>query len=152
MALVIAALFPVISVGFHGMVNNATLWSVPWALTVDGGNPVMAIGTVFLLLVAPFLQTVLTAWLLSFAHFARPAPGFIFTMRALKWLHPWSMVEVGMLGFLIAGIKLSSLLDVAVGPGGWALALSCTLTVFINSHDLYPLWDLLSFEEKNRDH
>ncbi|ROS15031.1 paraquat-inducible protein A [Raoultella sp. BIGb0399] len=150
-ALAIAALFPVLSVGFHGMVNDATLWNVAWALTAGDSSPAMAIGSVFLLLIAPFLQVMLMAWLLSFAHFARPAPAFISTMRVLKWLHPWSMVEVGMLGFLIAGIKLSSLLDVSIGPGGWALALSCVLVVFINSHDLHPLLDLLSYEEQNHD-
>lgn len=40
-------------------------------------------------------------------------------MKTLVWLRPWSMVEVGVLGFLVAAIKLSSLLDVAPGIGGW---------------------------------
>ncbi|GAB7216103.1 hypothetical protein OS42_27140 [Dickeya oryzae] len=73
-------------------------------------------------------------------------------MKVLKSLHPWSMVEVGVLGFLVAGIKLSSLLDVSVGPGGWALAISCVLVVLVNSHDLRPLWDLLPVGEKSSDH
>lgn len=149
-ALFLACLFPVMSVGFHGMANDITLWTAAWALAADDGNPIMALCTVFLLVVAPFLQITLTAWLLSFAHFGRAAPAFIFSMKALKWLHPWSMVEVGVLGFLVAGIKLSSLLSVSVGPGGWALAVSCVLVVFINSHDLRPLWDLLSVEETDR--
>ncbi|MGE0970896.1 paraquat-inducible protein A [Klebsiella sp. WOUb02] len=147
--LFLACIFPVISVGFHGMANDVTLWNVAWALATGDGNPIMAVCTAFLLVIAPFLQIILTVWLLSFAYFARPAPAFIFIMRALKWLHPWSMVEVGVLGFLVAGIKLSSLLDVSIGPGGWALALSCVLVVLINSHDLRPLWDLLTVEEKS---
>lgn len=151
MTLVLACIFPVMSVGFYGMANDITLWNAAWALAADDGNPLVAVCTAFLLVVAPFLQITLTAWLLSFARFARPAPAFIFTMKALKWLHPWNMMEVGVLGFLVAGIKLSSLLDVSVGPGGWALAVSCVLVVFINSHDLRPLWDLLSVEEKGRD-
>lgn len=148
--LFLACIFPVISVGFHGMANDVTLWNVAWVLAAGDGNPIMAVCTAFLLVIAPFLQITLTVWLLSFAYFARPAPAFIFIMRALKWLHPWSMVEVGVLGFLVAGIKLSSLLDVSIGPGGWALALSCVLVVLINSHDLRPLWDLLTVEEKGR--
>lgn len=148
--LFLACLFPVMSVGFHGMANDITLWTAAWALAADDGNPIMALCTVFLLVVAPFFQITLTVWLLGFAHFGRAAPAFVFIMKALKWLHPWSMVEVGVLGFLVAGIKLSSLLDVSVGPGGWALAVSCVLVVFINSHDLRPLWDLLSVEETDR--
>ncbi|WP_449553319.1 paraquat-inducible protein A [Lelliottia amnigena] len=146
--LFLACLFPVMSVGFHGMANDITLWSAVWVLAVDDGSPIMAVFTVLLLVVAPFLQITLTTWLLSFARFGCVAPAFVFIMKALKWLHPWSMVEVGVLGFLVAGIKLSSLLDVSVGPGGWALAVSCVLVVLINNHDLRPLWDLLSVEEK----
>lgn len=130
--LVMACIFPVMSVGFHGMVNDVTLWNAAWVLAA-----------------APFLQVTLTAWLLGFARFSRPAPGFIFTMKALKWLHPWSRVEVGVLGFLVAGIKLSSLLDVSVGPGGWALGVSCVLILLVNSHDLHPLWSLLSVGEND---
>lgn len=149
--LFLACIFPVISVGFHGMTNDTTLWNAAWALASGDGNPLMALCTVFLLVVAPFLQIALTAWLLIFARFGRPAPAFIFSMKALRWLHPWSMVEVGVLGFLVAGVKLSSLLDVSVGSGGWALAVSCVLVVVINSHDLRPLWDLLPSEEKGCD-
>lgn len=148
--LVIACIFPVMSVGFYGMANDITLWDAAWAMAAGDGSPIMAIGTVYLLVAAPFLRIILTGYLLGYAHFARPAPAFIFTMKALKWLHPWSMVEVGMLGFLVAGIKLSSLLDVSVGPGGWALSVSCVLIILVNNHDLHPLWDLISVKGNER--
>jgi paraquat-inducible protein A len=147
---VVACFFPVMSVGFHGMANDITLWNAGRALA-DGG-PVMAVCTVCLLVVAPFMQITLTGWLLFFARLSRPAPGFVFMMKALRWLHPWSRVEVGVLGFLVAGIKLSSLLDVSVGPGGWALAATCMLIILINSHDLHPLWALLSVRENDGGH
>ncbi|WP_038908610.1 paraquat-inducible protein A [Dickeya oryzae] len=150
--LFLACIFPIMSVEFYGMANDITLWNAAWALAADDGNSIMAICTVSLLIVAPFLKITLTAWLLSFAHFGRAAPAFVFIMKVLKLLHPWSMVEVGVLGFLVAGIKLSSLLDVSVGPGGWALAISCVLVVLINNHDLRPLWDLLPVGEKGSDH
>ncbi|WP_437888424.1 paraquat-inducible protein A [Phytobacter sp. V91] len=145
--LAMACFLPVMSVGFHGIANEITLWDAAWAPASTERNAVMAICTACLLVAAPFMQIALTGWLLLFAHFARPAPAFIFSMRALKWLHPWSMVEVGVLGFLVAGIKLSAMLDVDVGPGGWALAVSCMLIIWVNNHDLHPLWDLLTMDE-----
>lgn len=146
--LVVACIFPVMSVGFYGMTNDITLWNAAWALAYGESGSMMAVCTAYLLVAAPLLQIVLTGWLLLFARFARPAPAFVFSMKALKWLHPWSMVEVGVLGFLVAGIKLSSLLDVSVGPGGWALAVSCILIILVNNHDLRPLWDLLAVDER----
>jgi len=145
---ILACCYPVMSVGYHGATTEVTLWNAGWALAPAERFPLMAICTVFLLVAAPFLQVMMTAWLLLFARFGRPAPAFIFTMKALKWLHPWSRVEVGVLGFLVAAIKLSSLLEVSIGAGGWALAASCFLIIIVNNHDLQPLWDLLSYHQE----
>ena len=38
-------------------------------------------------------------------------------MRLLVALRPWSMIEVGLLGILIAIIKLSSLMQIIPGAG-----------------------------------
>lgn len=136
----LACLYPVMMISFHGARNEITLWQTAWALTQAGSFPLMAILTAFLLIMAPLMQILLLLWLLAFAHFRRRAPGFISMMKTLSWLRPWSMADVGVLGFLIAAIKLSSLLDVAPGAGGWALAGSVVLMIIVNSYDLRPLW------------
>lgn len=138
----LASIYPVIMVNFHGVKNEITLWQAMWALAKGESFPLMAMLTTFLLIIAPLLQILLMLWLLVFAHFKQRAPGFIAMMKTLVWLRPWSMVEVGVLGFLVAAIKLSSLLEVAPGIGGWALAVSVVLIIIVTSHDLQSLWTL----------
>lgn len=141
-AFVVANVFPVIGVSFHAGQNVATVWQAAVALGQGAMLPLAAC-MVFLLIVAPLLQIALFGWLVMFAHTGRCAPGFIGAIRLLKWLRPWSMVEVGMLGFLVAAIKLSGFLQVAPGPGCWAMAVLMLLIVVIGSQDLQPLWRLM---------
>ncbi len=146
----VACISPVLQVDFHGVNNEVTLWQAAWALSSGETLPLLALCGLFLLMAAPALQISLLSWLLLFARYRRPAPGFITLMKMLRWLRPWSMVEVGMLGFVVAAVKLSSLLEVAVGPGGWALAASGTLIIIITRHDLHPLWALMPVAPDNR--
>lgn len=140
---VMANVFPVISVSFHAVQNVATIWQTAVALGNDGTMLPLAACMVFLLIVAPFLQITSFGWVMIFAHTGRCAPGFITAIRLLKWLRPWSMIEVGMLGFLVAAIKLSGFLQVVPGPGCWAMAVLMLLIVIIGSQDLQPLWRLM---------
>jgi paraquat-inducible protein A len=144
----IACLYPVMRVGFHGVTNDVTLWQAAWALSPGETFPLLALCSLFLLIAAPFLQIILLAWLLLFAHYRRAAPGFIPLMKALVWLRPWSMVEVGVLGFVVAAVTLSSLLEVAPAAGGWALAASAVLIIIVTRLDLRPLWALLPIREE----
>jgi paraquat-inducible protein A len=139
---VVANVCPVIGVSFHAVQNVATVWQAAIALAHGTMLPLAAC-VVFLLIVAPLLQIVLFGWVVMFAHTGRCAPGFIGVIRLLKWLRPWSMVEVGMLGFLVAAIKLSGFLQVTPGPGCWAMTVLMLLIVIIGSQDLQPLWRLM---------
>lgn len=78
---------------------------------------------------------------LTFARDGRRVPGFAPAMKVLLMLQPWSMIEVGMLGILVAVIKLSSLVRVAPGAGIWATATLMVLITLIASRDLHQLWD-----------
>ena len=48
------------------------------------------------------------------------APGFDVVLRAMQAVKPWVMVEVFMLGVLVAFVKLNGLASVIPGPGLWA--------------------------------
>ncbi len=138
----IANSYPVLSVSFHALQNTATLWQAALALA-NGATLPLAIGCFFLLIIAPFLQIMLTDWILMFANQGRCAPGFIPVMKILLWLRPWSMLEIAMLGFLIAAIKLSGFMQVIPGAGCWALAALMLLLVVVNSLELRTLWSLV---------
>ena len=63
-------------------------------------------------------------------------------MRVIVGLRPWSMLEVGLLGILVAVIKLSSSLEVAPGAGVWAMAALMVLVTVIANRDVHRLWAL----------
>lgn len=136
---VIANVYPVLTVGFHGAQNAAILWQAAMALS-HGATVPLAFGTLVVLIAAPLLQIIAFGWVLLFLRRGRRAPGFSICMKLLLLLRPWSMVEVGMLGLSIAGIKLAGFLQVAPGPGCWAMVVWMLLLIGIGQQDINLLW------------
>ncbi|MNO02809.1 Paraquat-inducible protein A [compost metagenome] len=62
-------------------------------------------------------------------------------MRWLEALRPWSMLEVCLLGALVAVIKLAGLLDVIPGVGLVAMAALSVLIIYIAGKDIRDLWE-----------
>jgi paraquat-inducible protein A len=83
---------------------------------------------------------------LAHAHRNEIAPGFKTCMRTLEHLRPWSMLEVCLLGILVAIVKLAGMLDVHPGVGLWAMAMLMVLIVLIAGKDIRRLWDELGVE------
>ena len=93
------------------------------------------------IIIAPVFQLLLLMWVLSFALASRRSPGFKFCMRWLETLRPWSMLEVCLLGAMVAVIKLAGLLDVIPGIGLLALAALSMLIIHIAGKDIRDLWE-----------
>jgi len=94
------------------------------------------------IIIAPAFQLVLLTWVLSFALAGQRAPGFKLCMRWLETLHPWSMLEVCLLGAMVAVFKLAGLLDVLPGIGLFALAALSLMMIRIAGRDIRDLWDI----------
>lgn len=138
---VIANVYPIIRISLRGLHNEATLWQSAAAL-VHGAAAPIAVPTALSIILVPFLQIALLLWVLLYARRGRRAPGFAVALRMLGALRPWSMVEVCMLGILVAVIKLSSFMQVAPGPGIWATGALMVLLTLIANRDVHWLWDL----------
>ncbi|GGI53368.1 paraquat-inducible protein A [Oxalicibacterium solurbis] len=138
---VIANAYPVVRISLQGQHNEATLWQSAAALA-HGPIALIAVPTALSIIVVPFMQISLLAWVLGYARIGRRAPGFAQAMRMLVTLRPWSMIEVGLLGILVAIIKLSSFLQVAPGAGIWATAGLMILITLIANRDIHWLWEL----------
>lgn len=136
---VFANAFPVISISMQGLSNQATLLQSVEALA-QGQISVIAAVAGLTIILAPFLQIVLLCWLLSYALAGRAAPGFKVCMRTLEHLRPWSMLEVCLLGILVALIKLAGMLDVHPGIGLWALGMLTVLIILISGKGIRRLW------------
>ncbi|MEA9976842.1 MULTISPECIES: paraquat-inducible protein A [unclassified Pseudomonas] len=137
---IFANAFPVISISLQGLSNQATLWQSVQALAQGQISPMAAVAGLTIIL-APFLQISLLCWVLGFALVGRAAPGFKACMRTLEHLRPWSMLEVCLLGILVAIIKLSGMLDVHPGVGLWALGILTVLIILISGKGIRRLWN-----------
>lgn len=70
----------------------------------------------------------------------RLAAGFVPAMRALRWVTRWSMVEVFMVGTLVAIVKLAGLATVIPGVGIFSYALLALLLAANHAAGLHWLW------------
>lgn len=140
--LVFANCYPVMSISLQGVKNSATLWDSVLALS-NGPITFIALLTCIAIIIAPVLQVLLLIWVLGFALADQRSPGFRFCMRWLESLRPWSMLEVCLLGAMVAVFKLAGLLDVVPGIGLAALAILSILMIKVAGRDVRHLWDQL---------
>lgn len=139
---IFANLFPVMSISLKGLKNSATLWDSMLALSL-GPITFIAMVAAIAMIIAPIFQLLLLIWVLSFALARQRAPGFKFCMRWLETLRPWSMLEVCLLGAMVAVIKLAGVLNVLPGIGLFALAILSLMMIRLAGRDIRELWDTL---------
>jgi len=140
--LVFANSYPVMGISMQGLGNSATLWDAVMILS-DGPITLIALVAGLAIILAPVLQVSLLLWVLGFAQSGRRAPAFAWCMRWLEALRPWSMLEVCLLGCLVAVIKLSGMLNVTPGVGLLAIAALSVLILAIAGRDIRGLWELV---------
>lgn len=137
-----ANFYPVMSISMKGLKNSATLWDSVLALS-QGPITFIAMVAAIAIIIAPAFQLVLLTWVLGFALGSQRAPGFKVCMRWMETLRPWSMLEVCLLGAMVAVFKLAGLLDVLPGIGLFALAALSLMMIRIAGRDIRDLWDTL---------
>ncbi|MVW86325.1 paraquat-inducible protein A [Pseudomonas sp. PB101] len=137
-----ANFYPVMSISLKGLKNSATLWDSVLALSL-GPITFIAMVAAIAMIIAPIFQLLLLIWVLGFALAGQRSPGFKLCMRWLEALRPWSMLEVCLLGAMVAVIKLAGLLDVLPGIGLFALAALSLMMIRIAGRDIRELWDIV---------
>lgn len=136
---VIGNLTPIVTLDLRGIASVVTLHEAVLDTWRTGQHAValIAAATVFAF---PLAVILLRLWvLLPLALRLRPR-GYVPALRALHFATRWSMVEVFMLGVLIAIVRSAGLADVLVGPGIWSYA---ALTVLLIANQLagqHSLW------------
>jgi len=141
---VIAQAFPIVEMRLQGIGNHATVLGSVLTCWSDG-RPLVAI-TVFATAVAFPLADLLTTFALLACAARIPDPKrrpawFAPLLRLLLRVRPWGMVEVFMLGVLVALVKLSHMARILPGPALGGLAALTILLALTLSYDLRTLWD-----------
>ena len=141
----IANVFPIVEIELQGLSSQTTLIGAVIALSGEGMS-LVAMLVLATTLLFPLTQLLILLYLVGPQHRGRRPRGFRGLVRLLQSLRPWGMVEVFLLGVLVAVIKLSGMATVVAGPALWAfVGLTVLLTVVV-SFDPRGLWEL-SFDE-----
>ena len=118
-ALAIAHLNNILVIDIQGQVRSATLWGAAWTL-YDEGAWFMCGLVLFTTLLNPLVEMGAVVYVLLPLRAGQRPRGFDVVLRAMQAVRPWVMVEVFMLGVLVAFVKLNGLASVIPGPGLWA--------------------------------
>lgn len=137
---VIANAYPIVSLEFGQATAESTLWGAVLDTYDSGVGAIAALAaaTVFFF---PLTQLLLFAWVLVPLHRGQRPVGFVPAMRLLRLVQPWSMVEVFLLGALVAVVKLAGVAQVIVGAGLYAFGALTLLLAALTAFDLHDLWD-----------
>ena len=129
---VMANVFPIVAIELQGTVHQLTLvGAVMTLLQSEMFAVALMVFVPTLFLPGLYLLTLLfVLWLTGRGDV--PAGVQNRLVRMMQQVYPWSMVEVFLLGVLVAIIKLSSMASIIAGPALWAwMGTTITLTVVL---------------------
>lgn len=140
---VVANSFPFLSFDMKGQVTQTTLMTGVFDLFAQG---VPEIGALVLAtaVLAPMLQISLLLYVLLPVHAGRVPWQMARAFRLLRRVQPWSMMEVFLVGILVAVTKLMGMAQVVPGLSLWAFALLIVvLAGAMSSLDPQEVWERL---------
>jgi paraquat-inducible protein A len=123
----IANVYPFMSFSLDGRVEENTLWAGSWDLFRAGYYP-LAIVIFGASVAVPLFKILGTLYVLVPIKLGRVPEHLGRSYRRLATLWPWGMLEVYMLGVLVAIVKLSGMATIGVGVAFWAFVATLVLT------------------------
>ena len=135
----IANAFPIVEIELGGSTSRTTLLGAVIALAI-GDRALVAAIVLATTILFPLLQLTVLFYLLMPSREPGPPAGFDWLVRAIQSVRPWGMIEVFLLGVLVAIIKLSSMAIIVAGPALWAFVALTLLLTAILSFDPRGLW------------
>lgn len=119
---VVANAYPFLAFEIQGQHTETTLVHGVAALLDQGERGVA--GLVLLTAIAsPGLEIGLLLYVLAPVYFRFRLPGMAIAFRWVERFRPWSMMEVFLIGILVAGVKLADLADIVPGIALYAFGL-----------------------------
>jgi paraquat-inducible protein A len=137
----ITCIFPFLSFGKAGIVAHTKLFSGIIGLYEEGMYFLAAVVSFTTVVVPVFMMAGLCYLLLPLRADLR-LPG---AERILRWilnLQPWNMVEIFMIGIIVAGVKLQKMAALQPGVGAWAfIVLIFVMAAIAVSLEPRVLWE-----------
>ncbi|MEZ5537671.1 MAG: paraquat-inducible protein A [Thiolinea sp.] len=113
--------FPLLGLKAQGIVQEITLWKATVAFWGQGFQ-VLSVLLLLNLIVFPLFELLALLWVMLSIHFRKSNCFATYLYRWMRQLKPWGMLEVFMLGVLVAVVKLGDLAILIVGPAFWSFA------------------------------
>jgi paraquat-inducible protein A len=132
---------PLVSISVRGVANAISLPEALWH-TWQAGQPLSAMLAAATALVFPLMVIVLRLYLLVPMSRGQLPPRFMQAMRLVRFATRWNMVEVFMLGALIAVVRSAGLASVVPGPALFAYGALTLLLTSSSAAGLHRLWQL----------
>ncbi|MGZ8136975.1 MAG: paraquat-inducible protein A [Methylococcaceae bacterium] len=139
-----ANLLPLVGIDVLGNSKNGTLGAGVMTLFAEGMWPVAIL--VFLSsILFPLINIILSLLISAHLYFNRPNIYLARWMRWLQHLDEWAMLEVYMLGIIVACVKLASMAQLKFGFGLYAfIALLIINAMLASSLDGYLFWQRIA--------
>jgi paraquat-inducible protein A len=138
--MVVANLFPIALIEVQGAWSQTTLAGTALALW-QNGRPLVGVAVGATTIALPALEVALMLYLLIPLRLRRVPPGLPIAFRIVLLVHPWSMMEIFLLGVLVTLVKLGDLATVVPGPSLWAFCgLIVLFTMAASSFSVRDFW------------
>lgn len=136
---VIANVFPIVEMELQGIASRTTLIGSVFFLNSEG-MPFVASLVLATTVLFPLLQLLALIYLLVSAARSGYHPAFNLLARLLQTLRPWGMVEVFLLGVIVALVKLTNMATVIPGVALWAFGALTVLLAAVSSFNPRYIW------------
>lgn len=138
---VLSNTFPLLEFGLQGHRDSSYLLAGIRELFAQG-RPMLASVVLFTTVLAPALHIGLLIYLYLPLVLGRRPPGMVAALRLVQAVLPWSMLEIFLLGVLVAGVKLAEQATIEPGPAAWSLGL-LVIVLAAAATQVHPhrLWD-----------
>jgi len=140
---VAANCFPFLAFEMKGRVTETTLVSGVVDLYQQGKQEI-AILVLFTIVLAPLSQIALLLWVLLPLRWNRVPWQLPHAFRLLRHVQPWSMMEVFIIGILVAIVKLMGMATIVPGLALWSFVLlMLSLAGAVSSFEPESVWERL---------
>ena len=140
---VVANVFPFLAFEMKGRITETTLVSGVVDL-YNQGKQEIAILVLFTIVVAPLCQIALLLWVLLPLRWNRVPWQLPHAFRLLRHVQPWSMMEVFIIGILVAIVKLMGMATIVPGLALWSFVLlMLALAGAVSSFEPEAVWERL---------
>ena len=137
----ITCTFPFLSFGKDGIVAHTKLFSGIIGL-YEQGIYFLAAAVSFTTVVVPVFMMLGLCYLLLPLRADLRLPGAERILRWILHLQPWNMVEIFMIGIIVAGVKLQKMAALQPGVGAWAfIVLIFVMAAIAASLEPRVLWE-----------